>query len=146
MTFSLVTGDVDDGDEHNRTMYSFVVTHDLSDRLHYIGQHDMGFEDESMSTPSNTKWYGLNQYLIYDIDEALAAGLRFEWFRDEAGTRVTGTDDHFFAITAGVNWTVNPWVKVRPEIRYDWATEGNPYDDGTDDDQFLFSADLIITF
>lgn len=146
VTFSIVTGDVDETDKHNRTMYSIVVTHDFSERLHYVGQHDFGFEDESTTTPDNTKWYGLNQYLTYDVSDDLAAGLRFEWFRDEAGTRVTGTDDHFFAITGGVNYAINQYVMFRPELRYDWATEGNPYDDGTDDDQFLISADLIIRF
>lgn len=147
VALSLVTGEVDDTDKHNRTMYSVVVAHDFSDRLHYVLQHDFGIEERSTTTPVNTKWYGLNQYLTYDVNDVIGAGLRFEWFRDEAGTRVTGLDDHFFAITAGVNYAITPWVKFRPEIRYDWTTEdSNPFDDGTQDDQFLFSADLIVTF
>jgi hypothetical protein len=144
---SLVTGDVDDADKHNRTMYSVVVSHDLSDQLHYVFQHDFGREDESLSTPQNTKWYGINQYLTYDVNEVLGAGLRLEWFRDEGGTRVTGINDHFFAITTGINYALTPWLKIRPEIRYDWTTKNsNPFDDGTQDDQFLVSADLIVMF
>ena len=144
---SLVTGDVDDSDKHNRTMYSLVVSHDLSEQLHYVFQHDFGTEDESLSTPQNAKWYGINQYLTYDVSEVLGAGLRLEWFRDEGGTRVTGINDHFFAITTGINYALTPWLKIRPEIRYDWTTKNsNPFDDGTQDDQFLVSADLIVTF
>ncbi len=147
VALSLVTGDVDDSDKHNRTMYSVVISHDLSDQLHYVFQHDFGTEDESLSTPQNTKWYGINQYLTYDVSDVLAAGLRFEWFRDEGGTRVTGINDHFFGLTAGINYTVTPWLKIRPEIRYDWTTENsNPFDDGTEDDQFLISADFIVTY
>lgn len=147
VALSLVTGDVDDSDKHNRTMYSVVVSHDLSDKLHYVFQHDFGTEEESLSTPDNTKWYGINQYLTYDISEVMGAGLRAEWFRDEAGTRVTGVDEHFFAITAGINYSINGWAKVRPEIRYDWVSNDTaPFDDGTEDDQFLFSMDLIVSF
>jgi hypothetical protein len=128
-------------------MYSVVVSHDLSDQLHYVFQHDFGTEEESLSTPDNTKWYGINQYLTYDISEVMGAGLRAEWFRDEAGTRVTGLDDHFFAVTAGINYSINAWAKVRPEIRYDWVTnDTEPFDDGTEDNQFLFSMDLIVSF
>jgi hypothetical protein len=109
--------------------YSIVVSRDISDQLHYVLQHDFGTEDKSQSTPKNTKWYGINQYLTYDYSDALAAGLRFEWFRDEGGTRVTGIDDHFFGITAGLNYTVTPWLKVRPELRYDWtAKDSQPFD------------------
>ncbi|MFT4563992.1 MAG: hypothetical protein ACI915_005559 [Gammaproteobacteria bacterium] len=144
---SLVTGDVDDSDKHNRTMYSVVISHDLSEQLHYVFQHDFGTEDKSLSTPQNSKWYGINQYLTYDVSEVLGAGLRVEWFRDEGGTRVTGINDHFFGITAGLNYAITPWMMLRPEVRYDWTTENsNPFDDGTDDDQFLVSADLIVTF
>lgn len=147
LALSLVTGDVDDSDKHNRTMYSVVISHDLSDQLHYVFQHDFGTEAQSLSTPQNTKWYGINQYLTYDVSDVLAAGMRLEWFRDEGGTRVTGINDHFFAITAGLNYTVTPWMKVRPELRYDWTTKNSdPFDDGTDDSQFLISADVIISF
>lgn len=147
LALSLVTGDVDDSDKHNRTMYSVVFSHDISDQLHYVFQHDFGTEDKSLSTPQNTKWYGINQYLTYDMSETLAAGLRAEWFRDEGGTRVTGIDDHFFAITAGLNYSPTPWMMIRPELRYDWTTENSdPFDDGTQSDQFLISADVIFTF
>ncbi len=146
VAFSMVTGDVDKTDKHNRTMYSIVINHDILDNLHYTFQHDMGIEEKSTTTPSNTKWYGINQYLTYDINDDLGAGLRFEWFRDEGGTRVTGASDHFFALTAGLNWSPLSWLKVRPEIRYDWSDRTNAYNDGKSSDQVLISADAIITF
>lgn len=146
VAFSLVTGDVDKTDEHNRTMYSIVFNHDFMEDLHYTFQHDLGVEEKSTTTPANTKWYGINQYLTYDIDNDLAAGVRFEWFRDEGGTRVTGQSDHFFAMTAGLNYSPFTWLTLRPEVRYDWTVNTTPYIDGTQDDQVLISADAIITF
>ncbi|MDF0677797.1 MAG: outer membrane beta-barrel protein [Nitrosomonas sp.] len=51
-------------------------------------------------------WYGINQYLLYDIsNQAFGAGLRFEWFHDQNGTRVMGdgNDEDFIGVTAGLN-------------------------------------------
>ncbi len=146
VAFSMITGDVDKTDKHNRTMYSIVVNHDFMEHLHYTFQHDLGVEEKADNIPANTKWYGINQYLTYDVTNDLGAGLRFEWFRDEGGTRV-GFNDHFFALTAGLNYQPLSWLILRPEIRYDWTANGtNAFDDGTKDDQVLISADAIIMF
>jgi len=147
VAFSMISGNVGDGKnipEHNRTMYSIVVNHDFADNLHYTFQHDMGNE-EKVPGGSSAKWYGVNQYLTFDVNDEVATGLRFEWFRDEDGVRV-GTPAHYFELTAGVNYAPVSWFKVRPEVRYDWATNGKIYDNGSKSDQLLISADAIITF
>lgn len=147
---ALVTGDVYEDTardhDHNRTMYSIVINHDITDNLHYTLHHDFGIEQNAAADGTTAKWYGLNQYLAYDINEKLAVGMRAEWFRDEDGTRVTGAKDHFFALTAGVNYSPVPWLKIRPEVRYDWTSHTTPYDDATDDNQLLISADATIIF
>jgi hypothetical protein len=138
------TSDTDHGDEDNRWLYSVVVTHDITENLHYLLQHDHGVEDVA-----NTKseWYGINQYLSYDINDQFSAGLRGEWFRDDDGARVTGDAGNFFAFTAGVNYTPLGWLKIRPEIRYDWFNgDGDPYDGGTSDDQLTIAVDMVVTF
>lgn len=82
-------------------MYSIVGKHNFTDKLHYIIQHDHGFADNVITgnasranngtaTAENAEWYGLNQYLIYDVTDKLSAGLRAEWFRDHNGFRVAG--------------------------------------------------------
>ncbi|MGR8932707.1 MAG: outer membrane beta-barrel protein [Gammaproteobacteria bacterium] len=45
-----------------------------------------------------------------------------------------------------MNYSPVSWFTVRPEVRYDWATENDQFDNGSDDDQVLISADAIITF
>ncbi|WP_245812901.1 porin [Nitrosomonas cryotolerans] len=145
---SLITGDVETNglnNDHNRTMYSIVLNHDLTDNLHYVLQHDMGIEEKT-SLAHSAKWYGLNQYLLYDILHNLGAGLRMEWFRDEDGTRVNGVGDHFIGVTGGLNYTPISWLTIRPEIRYDRSVNNQTFNDGKDDDQILLSISGIFRF
>lgn len=155
VTTSLITGDQSNANKHNRTMYSIVVTHDILDSLHYVLQHDQGFT--TIVGANNDRWYGINQYLTYDVMDQLGVGIRFEWFRDETGSQVAdfrqGTGigpNNYFAITGGVNWEPLSWVKIRPEVRYDWSTLNPAYDIAagtpTRMNQITISADAIIQF
>ncbi|MGR8980898.1 MAG: porin [Gammaproteobacteria bacterium] len=145
LAFSLITGDVVKDDEHNRTMYSIVLSHDITDTLHYKLQHDLGIE-EKWAGADSAKWYGVNQYLTYDINEQVGAGIRLEWFRDEDGVRVNGNKAHFLAATVGVNYKPLSWLTLRPEVRYDHSIENAAYNDGLSNDQVLISADAIVRF
>jgi len=154
LAFSVITGDVEKLDKHNRTMYSVVLSHDITDTLHYKLQHDLGIEEKSTSADS-AKWYGINQYLTYDINDKLGAGLRLEWFRDEDGARVSaigngntmpGGPNHYLAATAGLNYSPISWLTLRPEVRYDHSTENNAYNGGLSNDQLLISADATVRF
>jgi hypothetical protein len=145
VAFSLITGDVNKGDEHNRTMYSIVLNHDVTDSLHYTLQHDMGIEEKSLAADSG-KWYGVNQYLTYDVSDKIGVGTRLEWFRDEDGFRVNGNKAHFLAATVGLNYKPMSWLTLRPEVRYDHSIENSAYNDGLSNDQVLISADAIVHF
>jgi hypothetical protein len=154
LAFSVITGDVQKLDKHNRTMYSVVLSHDFTDTLHYKLQHDLGIEEKSTSADS-AKWYGINQYLTYDINDKLGAGVRLEWFRDEDGARVSaigngntmpGGQNHYLAATVGLNYSPISWLTLRPEVRYDHSTENNAYNGGLSNDQLLISADATVRF
>lgn len=81
-------------------MFSVVGKANFFDnKLHYIFQHDHGWASNVMTAnslktgPNNigdAQWYGINQYLLYDIMDNLGVGLRGEWFRDNDGFRVNG--------------------------------------------------------
>ncbi|MCI0554326.1 MAG: porin, partial [Anaerolineae bacterium] len=132
------------------------ISHDILDSLHYVFQHDQGIVQDVEAPGGTNRWYGVNQYLTYDMVNTVALGLRFEWFRDEDGSRVLDglgnniAPNHYFAITGGVNWSPTSWLKIRPEVRYDWSTSTPAYDvaDGTSTrfNQILISADAIIQF
>lgn len=160
LDFAITSGEETDLDA-DVLIYSLVGTFHLTDNLTYVLQHDYG--QGVVTGQPIAEWYGLNQYLLYDINECWAAGVRFEWFRDDAGYRVTGARPHnslngsyfpgaFYEITAGLNWKPRENIIVRPEVRWDWydaagaAPATLPYDAGDRADQFLFGCDLIVTF
>jgi len=154
VTVQLISGDGDDGIDYNndgegdgnlgnRTMYSLVATHDFTDKLHYLFQHDFGTQEDMNGNGVN--WFGVNQYVTYDINDELAIGVRAEWFNDVDSARVSNMGANYFAASIGVNYSPLPWFKVRPEIRYDWADE-NVFNGGVDHDQVAIAMDMILTF
>jgi Putative beta-barrel porin-2, OmpL-like. bbp2 len=62
----------------------------LDNTLHYVIQHDQGFANNVITAAGqkNAQWYGLNQYIMYDIEDNLGIGLRAEWWRDQDGFRL----------------------------------------------------------
>ncbi|HFD12443.1 MAG TPA: porin [Crenotrichaceae bacterium] len=146
-TVTAVVGPTDDsnhGDENNRWLYSVVLSHDFTDNLHYLIQHDHGVEEIGNS---KAEWYGVNMYLTYDILDQLSVGTRVEWFRDDDGARVTGDAGDFSQVTGGFNYTPVPWLKFRPEVRYDkFWDNGKPYNGGSSDHQITVAADLVVMF
>jgi len=154
LAVSIITGENgDDSVDQNTTMYSIVLSHDITDRLHYVFQHDLGITEDGAGAGDDSDWYGINQYLTYDINDQLAAGLRAEWFSDSDG-RISGDDAgnfgaNYYAVSAGVNYSPVEWLKFRPEVRYDWADTngaGAVYDNGAENDQISVAMDMVLTF
>lgn len=144
----------------NRSIVSLVATLQLTEKLSYVIQHDNAWQKDFFFPGADAEWYGLNQYLFYDINDCWKAGLRAEWFRDDDGVRVTGVRatnpiagesfvGNFYEVSAGLNWMPNANLKVRPEIRFDWFNNEIPnavlpYNDGNDDFQFTAACDAIV--
>lgn len=128
----------------DRWLYSLVIDHDVIEGLHYTLQHDHGHE--TVHGGQNAEWYGVNQYLTYKLNDQVGLGLRGEWFRDDDGVR-TGVAGNYYAVSAGVNWNPLSWLKVRPEMRYDWFKGQNSvYNGGQHKDQFMLATDFVVTF
>ena len=165
---ALTFGDENVGATHDeRAMGSFVLTHKLNDRWTYVFQSDAGQQQQGdVANGNDAEWYGINQYLYYDINCCWTAGLRFEWFRDDDGTRVgsvapgntifagsvtpgDGFSGDFYEISLGANYKPNANLVFRPEVRWDWYSGpdaiagGRPYDAGTDSSQTTLAFDVI---
>ncbi len=150
-----IVGNNGPADKLDRSLYSIVLNYDILDDLHFTLQHDHGWQ-EQLGTGDDAHWYGLNGYLTYDVNDMFSVGSRMEWFRDEQGVRVAalytgqgsraGKSANFYEMTVGINFTPVNWVKVRPEIRYDWAENTKPFDAGKQNDQLLFGVDAVIMF
>ncbi len=147
VVLSLITGDTDDVSSKNRTMYSLVATHHFDEKLHYIFQHDFGYQEQATVNKKDAYWYGVNQYLFYDVNDSVSVGVRAEWFRDDGDSRLNiGASGSYFAVSTGLNWSPQPWLKIRPEIRYDWVdADAQAYDNQTESNQLLFSMDMVVT-
>ena len=147
-----------------RAMGSVVLKHKLNDRWSYVFQSDAGQQQRGVANGNDAEWYGVNQYVYYNINCCWTAGLRFEWFRDDDGTRVTGLDPanassaggfagDFYGITLGANYKPNANVVFRPDVRWDWysgpdgtGAAARPYDGGVDSSQTSLAFDVIVLF
>ncbi len=158
VTFALTSGNEAPG--LNRTMYSVVVAHQLCNGLKYVLQHDYGYsEGGSGVVPGDAaQWYGLNQYLTYEVSDELSVGGRVEWFRDDDGSRVVGLRSgtgggvaDYYGLTMGVNYSPASYMKIRPEVRYDYQDrrdDGVPaaFDAGGSTNQWTGAVDFIVQF
>jgi hypothetical protein len=144
VTVQLISGDQSDTTSGNTTMYSIVATHDFTENLHYLLQHD--YANQEIAPGNNVNWYGINQYVTYDINDKVAIGVRGEWFNDGDGVRrVNSQEADYLAASIGINYSPVSWFKFRPEIRYDWASK-HVYNNNRDQDQIAIAMDMIVTF
>jgi hypothetical protein len=164
LALAVHAGSEDAAGLYNRTSYSLVWSRLLTKRLTYVLQHDLGIEQHvevnKQGNFSDAKWYGLNQYLIYDLNCTTSLGLRFEWFRDQDNARVISFPDesvveggNYWAVTLGLNWKPTERITVRPECRWDWSDVSIPsagfngmYDDFSDKNQFTLGTDVIFRY
>ena len=149
-------------------LQSMVVKYQVSSNLLYVFQNDIGHGEGAAGSP-DVEWYGVNQHLLYTINDVFSAGIRYEWFRDDDGTRILGLGNldaqgwsapsgtpgyagNFNQLTMGVNVKPKSNITLRPEIRWDWydgTTNGAgvlPFGAGNSDDQFTFATDVMVTF
>lgn len=142
----------------NRSYLSTVYVNELSEKWTYVFQNDNGWQfglvDPTTGAnlyptvngqqPGLAQWYGLVNYLFYDISDTLIAGMRFEYWRDNNGSRMvtqarnlnyspiqpgasfTGYQGNFWECTWGLNYIPNKNWRIRPEVRYDWYSPDNP--------------------
>lgn len=141
----------------NRTRYSWLVGLPLTCKLDYVFHHWLGFQDQGAADGNRADWYGIDQYLTYEVSNRTKIGMRFEWFRDEEGTRV-GLNrpsnpnkapfvGDFYSLSLGVNYSPTHNLILRPELRADWfdgSSVNQPFNDGNQDDQFMLGFDVIL--
>jgi hypothetical protein len=154
------------GVESSRSLVVFVLTHEFNDKLKYVLETNVGYDSQAIRVPdqgrTHAEWFGLTNYLFYQINPCWSLGARFEWFSDEDGTRVAGKGaphgiplspvaSEWSDVSFGVRYTPNNNVIVRSELRWDWnrslvQVSDYPFDDFSQGSQFLWGTDLIIKF
>jgi Putative beta-barrel porin-2, OmpL-like. bbp2 len=157
----------------SRYLHTLVYSRPLSEKVTWVAQSDLGVQGAAFGPGTRTaRWYGLNQYLFYKVNDAWTWGIQYEWFRDEEGFRVgglfpsvfnpnasgnavgTGFAGNFSDINFGPQWRPNGSqnLLIRPNLRWDWyggSTNGAgqlPYDNGTKAQQFIWGTDVVILY
>jgi hypothetical protein len=122
--------------------HSFVGTVGLTDNLQYIFQSDYLRTDEDNDAilavaglPDET--IGINQYMIYSLNDLISLGGRIEWWRADVPGALGHTS--FYGATGGVNFHVLDNLVFRPEYRQDWCP-------ATDLDVETAAVDMILSY
>lgn len=141
----------------NRTRYSWIASLPLTCDIEYVFHHWLGFQDRGAANGERADWFGIDQYLFYTLNDQWKLGGRFEWFKDEEGTRV-GLNrpsnpnnppfiGNFYSTTLGLNYAPCSQFVFRPEMRFDWFDgAASPYDDGRIKSQQMMGFDAIYSF
>lgn len=142
----------------NRTRYSFILDANITDNFEYVFHQWLGFQVDGAPGGGTALWYGIDQYAYYRINDCWKIGTRLEWFRDEDGTRVGLTlpsnpnraplPGNYFSGSLGFNYSPIANLVIRPEARYDFATDTvtKPYNDGARNNQFMLGVDAIFRY
>jgi hypothetical protein len=72
-------------------------------------------------------WGSLVNYLFYTISPRLTSVFRLELFDDFDGHR-TGFEGLYTAATVGMNFKAKKGLWIRPELRYDYNGESQPFE------------------
>ena len=155
---------------HDRNSVIAVFTYQLNKKLFYGSQYNVGQEvNGSVVNPGqNANWYGTEQLLTLQLNQKWSTGLRYEYVRDEAGSRVAGIGNVMLTdrgwnglpgcagsyqdVSLGLNYRPHPNFVFRPEVRWDFYNgDPNPsgqlpYGNHTRSSQFTTAMDLIVTF
>ena len=84
-------------------------------------------------------------YLVYQLSSKDFLALRNDFFKDNHGQR-TGYNTTYSAHTIGWTHWIGDVITLRPELRFDHSYNQKAYDGGTQSNQYIAAADMIIHF
>lgn len=84
--------------------------------------------------------YGINNHLLYKIDDKWGVGFRAEWLRDNGvlaytDARGNNRNSDYIQLTLGLNFSPTEYLRIRPEIRYDHSYKNAMFAYGTKKEQ-----------
>lgn len=137
LTLTYITTAGEFGARGNGYSHSIVLEAQLTEKWEYVFQSDLVGTNGGATPGVNNDQVGINQYLFYDINDCLAAGTRWEWWKNDGNS--------LYAMTYGVNIKPHPNFTLRPEVRYQWS----PHDRGVVGfpvDETIAGFDAILTY
>jgi hypothetical protein len=153
-----------------RTYFSTFLTYNFNEKFQSVTQWDAGWQQNYDLQGNIADFWSITQYFFYTLNDKWKAGLRYDMFIDGQGTRLgglrfgglpggnplpvpslplpSGDAGTVQAITAGLNYTYNANIRIRPELRWDWFGGSGPklFDDKMKNSQFTAALDAIVQF
>ena len=114
--------------------HSIVVDLNVTDRLNYV------FQSDYVDNPAANESHGVNNYLLFALNEKVSIGARVEWWN----TNVGPVASDIFSVTSGVKIQAADRIIVRPEIRWDQDDDSAIIPSG--EDGVGVGMDVILTF
>ncbi len=166
VTYATTFGDPGDDPVLTTDVYMHSVVFDvtLTENLNYILHSDFQTRTPNRANGGAWKQYGLNNYLIYELNDRWSVGSRYEWlyvgenvgaplgppFPPGPGLATPGV--HYHDFTLGLNYRPCDSMIIKPEVRYDYvdfdgAAGGGPFDRlGDARSQFTWGFQTILVF
>jgi hypothetical protein len=113
-------------DFHNPEVFDLIYTRKVNDRLTYNFESLFGFTT-NVPAIGTAEWFGILNYLTYQLTPRLASSARLEFFDDIQGQR-TGFPGLYTELTAGFSFQPIKGITFRPEVRYDNQDESAPFE------------------
>lgn len=146
LLLNIITGPETESENNYRTVVDMVATWQPLEKWSFALNADLGHE--RLPDTKGSLWWGVAGYATYRFSPRLAATVRAEYFRDDTQTRISGTKD-LTELTLGLE--LHPIkgfknLRFRPELRWDHAVSGRPFDGGSKKDQLTLAGDVIFIF
>jgi len=98
----------------------------------------------------DAEWFGAFVALRYEVQPKLHLNTRIEWVKDKVGANASlaGSPGNTYALTTNLDWQINPYINIIPELRYD-IHDGNElplFANKTQNHQLLGLINTVIKF
>ncbi len=119
-------------------IHSIVAAYDIRCDLQYVMEATLADYEAGNDPRDYGPTAGISNYFIKKMNDCNSVGLRYEWL----GQEFEGTKFNSHELTLGWNHRRSANLIIRPEVRWDWFTEGS----GPSQDHASFAMDAIMTF
>jgi hypothetical protein len=125
----------------NENWYQIVDTQMVWSRGPVFGQVAPGYKENA---------YDVYTYIGRHLNACWDINSRFEWYYDQNGGGYPGgfgvPNTSYYNVTVGPDWHPTKWLQVRPEIRFDYASNPNFGPNNDQHKQLSLAIEALIKF
>jgi hypothetical protein len=136
---------------HYRTTLDLVASYQWSDQILFGVNGDYDYGAHEAHDGDNAQYYGVALYATWKLNDYVSVNGRGEWFDDSNGVRIAARSANYYEGTLGLlitpfpNDALGSNLKVRPEVRYDYASR-SVFDAGKDNYQVTAALETYFTY